>query len=279
MALKVTVSAGVGFCAGVQAAVNKARESARKYGRVAMLGDIVHNEKVVCELSAIGVHVISNLDEVDQAMPLLFRSHGTPLNVWEEARQRGLTIIDATCPLVRQIHTEAKMLADEGRQLIIIGDKNHEEVEGIASQVNGAIVVSGPGDAQQLPILKKIGVVAQSTQLIENVTAVIAILSAKTEDLRFINTICRPTRQRQEQIRELARNNDVMIVVGSRKSANTKRLVQIAEVLNKNTYLVDSASEIQSVWFEGKTTVGVSAGASTPIEVVEAVVKKIGNIA
>lgn len=155
MALKVTVSAGVGFCAGVQAAVNKARESARKYGRVAMLGDIVHNEKVVCELSAIGVHVISNLDEVDQAMPLLFRSHGTPLNVWEEARQRGLTIIDATCPLVRQIHTEAKMLADEGRQLIIIGDKNHEEVEGIASQVNGAIVVSGPGDAQQLPILKK----------------------------------------------------------------------------------------------------------------------------
>lgn len=115
--------------------------------------------------------------------------------------------------------------------------------------------------------------------MIENVTAVIAILSAKTEDLRFINTICRPTRQRQEQIRELARNNDVMIVVGSRKSANTKRLVQIAEVLNKNTYLVDSASEIQSVWFEGKTTVGVSAGASTPIEVVEAVVKKIGNIA
>jgi len=279
MALKVTVSAAVGFCAGVQAAVKKAQEAAHQYGRVLMLGDIVHNEQVVSELSEMGVKVVENLDQIDNKTPVLFRSHGTPPSVWEAAREKGLSIIDATCPLVRQIHTEVKMLAAEGRRIIIIGDPNHDEVDGIASQVTDPVIVSDPESAEQLPLMKKIGVVAQSTQTMENVAAVVAVLSSKCHDLRFINTICKPTRQRQEQIRELARNNDVMLVVGSRKSANTRRLYEIAARLNSATYLIENAGNILPEWFAGKTSVGIATGASTPPAVVDAVVKKVSKIA
>jgi 4-hydroxy-3-methylbut-2-enyl diphosphate reductase len=125
--------------------------------------------------------------------------------------------------------------------------------------------------------MKKIGVVAQSTQMIENVSAIVAILAAKTDDLRFMNTICRPTRQRQEQIRELALTNDVMLVVGSKNSANTRRLAEIAKKLNTNTYHIENAEQINPDWFINKTSVGVATGASTPVEVVEEVVKKITN--
>jgi 4-hydroxy-3-methylbut-2-enyl diphosphate reductase len=277
MALKVTVSAAAGFCAGVQAAVKKAQEAAHQYGRVLMLGDIVHNEQVVSELSEMGVKVVENLDQIDQSTPVLFRSHGTPPAVWEAAQARGLIIIDATCPLVRQIHAEVRMLAAEGRRIIIIGDQNHEEVEGIASQVADPLIVSDPEAARQLPLMKKIGIVAQSTQTMENVAAIVAVLSTKGSDLRFINTICKPTRMRQEQIRDLARNNDVMLVVGSRKSANTRRLHEIAKRLNATTYLIEKAGDVQPEWFIGKTSVGVATGASTPLELVDAVVKKVGE--
>lgn len=279
MALKVTVAAAVGFCAGVQAAVKKARESARKYGRVAMLGDIVHNEKVVHELTESGIEVVQGLDQIAQSTPVLFRSHGTPQSIWDAAKEKGLTIIDATCPLVRQIHTEARTLAEEGRQVIIIGDQNHEEVEGIASQVKAPIIISNPESAEKLPLMKKIGIVSQSTQTMENVAAIVAVLSTKCSDLRFINTICTPTRQRQEQIRELALKNDVMLVVGSNNSANTRRLVEIAKKLNAETYHIEDADQINPIWFISKVSVGIAAGASTPAEVVEAVVKKISEFA
>jgi 4-hydroxy-3-methylbut-2-enyl diphosphate reductase len=244
-----------------------------------MLGDIVHNEKVVSELSQLGVEVVKNLDQIDPSVPILFRSHGTPANIWTDARHRGLTIIDATCPLVRQIHNEAQMLAAEGRQLIIIGDKNHEEVEGIASQVDNPIIVSTPQEAEDLPLLKKVGVVAQSTQMMENVSAIVSVLATKVADLRFINTICRPTRQRQQQIRELALNNDVMLVVGSKNSANTRRLAEIARKLNAETHHIEDAGQVDSTWFKDKISVGIAAGASTPVEVVEEVVKKITKFA
>jgi 4-hydroxy-3-methylbut-2-enyl diphosphate reductase len=277
MALKITVSKTVGFCAGVQTAVKKAKESARIYGHVAMLGDIVHNEKVVDELNKLGVEVVKNIDQIDISTPVLFRSHGTPAQIWQAAQAKGLTIIDATCPLVREIHQEARMLAAEGRRVIIIGDRQHDEVEGIASQVEDPIIVANQEEAERLSPIKKVGVVVQSTQNSENVAAIVAILSAKVEDLHFVNTICRPTRQRQEQIRELARQNDVILVVGSKNSANTRRLFEIAKKLNKATYLVADTGDIQKRWFAGKKTVGVATGASTPEQTMTAVVKKISQ--
>jgi 4-hydroxy-3-methylbut-2-enyl diphosphate reductase len=243
-----------------------------------MLGDIVHNEKVVDELNKLGVEVVKNIDQIDISTPVLFRSHGTPAQIWQAAQAKGLTIIDATCPLVREIHQEARMLAAEGRRVIIIGDRQHDEVEGIASQVEDPIIVANQEEAERLSPIKKVGVVVQSTQNSENVAAIVAILSAKVEDLHFVNTICRPTRQRQEQIRELARQNDVILVVGSKNSANTRRLFEIAKKLNKATYLVADTGDIRNDGLRAKKTVGVATGASTRNKPLTAVVKKIQPI-
>ena len=278
MIRKITIAKDVGFCSGVKGAIQKAKEAASRYNKVVMLGDIVHNERVVKELEKSGAVVIDNIDKIDKSTPILFRSHGTKVEIWEKARQKGLTIIDATCPLVLEIHKSAIMMEKEGRKVIIIGDHGHDEVEAIASQVKEPIVISNPREAKELKKIKKAGAVIQSTQLIDDVSEIISILSYKIEDLRFINTICSPTRKRQEQVKELARTHDVMIIVGSFTSANTKRLTQISKRINIHTYQIQGVEGLDSKWFNTVSSVGISAGASTPEFIVKEVAKKIATI-
>ena len=278
MALKINISSEVGFCSGVKSALKKAADATARYQSVAMLGDIVHNEIVIQDLAQKGVSVIDALDKVAKKTPILFRSHGTPIAVWEKARELGLTIIDATCPLVREIHRIVKELDREGRQVIILGDKSHEEVEAIASQVKNAVVISSVAEVCNTSFAKKVGIVVQSTLNLETATAIVAEILERSEDLRFVNTICRPTRKRQKQIRELAAANDVMIIVGSRSSANTNRLTQIARAINPRTHLVSDESELHNEWFQNVGSVGVASGASTPQTVVQKVVEKLSAI-
>ena len=275
--MKVTLARGSGFCFGVRDAVKMAHESAGEFGNVFMLGDIVHNEHVVNQLDDAGVLVVNNLDKVEGA-PVLFRAHGTATDVWNNAKERGLNIIDATCPLVTQIHEEAKQLSEEGRQVFIIGDHGHDEVVGIASQVEGATVLSSPEEAEALRKMKKIGVVSQSTQTIENVQEILNVLVTKATDIRFINTICFPTTRNQDAIKELARINDVMIIIGSFTSANTKRLTSISMKINENTYQVQTADDLENEWFSEIDTVGVSAGASTPDILIQKVITRLNGI-
>lgn len=275
---KITVADTVGFCSGVQRALKIARKAAAQYKKVAVLGAIVHNEVVVKELAEQGVEVFSDLAAVPDDLPIIFRSHGTPIQVWAEAQKRGLHIIDATCPLVKKIHKEVQKLAAEGRQIVIIGDHNHEEVEAIASQVGQPLIVADTQEAENLSFFPAVGVVIQSTQDLANVQAIVAVLLTKTDDLHLINTICKPTRERQEQIRRLASENDVVIVIGSKRSANTKRLTMLAKEINPRTYQVASEDELQTVWFDQVRTVAVASGASTPSEMVAAIVKKISEI-
>jgi 4-hydroxy-3-methylbut-2-enyl diphosphate reductase len=275
--LTITVARNAGFCFGVKRAIDLAREAVAEHHKVAMLGDIVHNESVVADLEKAGVIVFSDIDQVPSGMPVLFRSHGTPLPIWQKAAEKGLVIIDATCPLVKEIHKASKMLAEDNRKIIIIGDKGHEEVEGIASQTHDPIILSNAADALQLRALKRAGIVIQSTQFMDNVNEIVNILVTKVQDLRIINTICQPTRNRQKQLKELAVQNDVMIIVGSFTSANTKRLTSIAKQINPRSYQVQGPEDVDLGWFKAATTVGVSAGASTPAETVVAVVKKINQ--
>ncbi|MCH8927477.1 MAG: 4-hydroxy-3-methylbut-2-enyl diphosphate reductase [Candidatus Marinimicrobia bacterium] len=275
--MKVTLARGSGFCFGVRDAVQMAHESAADFGKVYMLGDIVHNEHVVNHLDESGVVVVDKLTDVKNA-PVLFRAHGTSTEVWDKAKKMDLNIIDATCPLVTQIHEEVKELEKEGRQIFIIGDHGHDEVIGISSQVENATILSKPEEAESLRKMKKIGVVSQSTQTIENVQEIINILITKATDFRFINTICFPTTRNQEAIKELAAQNDIMIIIGSYTSANTKRLTSISKKINSDTYQVQTADEMLSEWFEGKDTVGVSAGASTPDQLIQKVISKLNEI-
>ena len=276
--MKIFLAKDAGYCFGVRDAVNLAYESAEKYGDVYMLGDIVHNENVIKDLNQAGAKVVSSLDEVPDGKPILFRAHGTPIETWSDADKKNMNIVDATCPLVKEIHEEVVKFAKEGRKIIIIGDHGHDEVVGISSQVDNTIIVSNTDEAMKLRKMKRVGVVTQSTQTIENVQAIINILMTKVFDLRFVNTICFPTKRNQSQIKELSRECDVMIVIGSFTSANSKRLTLLAQEINKKTFQITCADEIKPKWFDGANSVGLSAGASTPDSIINEVLKRLKSI-
>ena len=276
--MKILLAKDAGYCFGVRDAVNMAYDTANEYDEVYMLGDIVHNETVVRDLAKAGTKVVTSLNNVPKDKPVLFRAHGTDPKVWNDAKEKNLNIIDATCPLVIEIHEEIKKLEAEGRKTIIIGDHGHDEVVAIAAQVSDPIIISNQGEARTLRKMKKAGVVSQSTQMIKNVQEIINILMEKVFDLRFINTICFPTRRNHEQIKELATMCDMMIVIGSFTSANSKRLTQLALERNSRSYQVTSVNDLDQSWFKDSDVVGISAGASTPDKNIKEIVEKIKNI-
>ena len=273
--MKVFVAKDTGYCFGVRDAVNLAYDTAKEYGSVYMLGDIVHNEKVVENLSQAGVKVVNDINKIPKEKSVLLRAHGTKKNIWDNAKKKGLNIIDATCPLVHEIHKEVKKLSNEGRQIIVIGDYGHDEVVAIADQAINTIIISNTKEAEKLKKFKRAGVVSQSTQTIENVQKIISILMKKIFDLHFVNTICYPTTRNQEQIKELAGKYDIMIIIGSFTSANSKRLTMLSKEINDKTYQVTEGKDVNKIWFKDCETVGISAGASTPDYLIEEVRKKI----
>tara|TARA_B100000945_G_scaffold317893_1_gene321582 strand:+ start:2670 stop:3533 length:864 start_codon:yes stop_codon:yes gene_type:complete len=273
--MKIYLAKDAGYCFGVRDAVNLANDNLETDGEIYMLGTIVHNERVVKNLSEKGAKVVNSIDDVPEDKTLLFRAHGTVPELWEKASDKKIKLVDGTCPLVTEIHHEIKLLEKEGRKTIIIGDHGHDEVVAIAGQVTNPIVLSNIDEAKKLRKMKKAGVVTQSTQMIENVQEIINVLMQKVFDLRFINTICFPTRRNHEQIKELSINCDVMIVIGSFTSANSKRLTQLALERNKRSYQVTGAKDLEISWFNKCDTVGISAGASTPDETIHEVVEKI----
>ena len=262
--MKITIAKDAGYCFGVRDAVNLAYDTANEHGEVYMLGDIVHNENVINDLDKAGAKVVQDIDDVPIDKPLLLRAHGSKRDVWKSAKEKGMKLVDATCPLVHEIHREVKKLSEEGRQIFVIGDHGHDEVIAIADQVPNSIVLANLNEAKALKKFKKAGVVSQSTQTIENVQEIINTLMEKVFDLHFVNTICYPTKRNQEQIKELARESDIMIIIGSFTSANSKRLTSLSKTLNKNTYQVTISKDIDPKWFDNCKSVGISAGASTP---------------
>ena len=276
--MKITVAKDAGYCFGVRDAVNLAYDASDSYGEVYMLGDIVHNENVVKDLENAGAKVVDTLDDVPADKPVLLRAHGTINETLNEAKKKNLNIIDATCPLVHEIHREVKMLEDEGRKIVIIGDHGHDEVNAIADQVSNPSIVASKEEALKIKRTRKIGVVCQSTQMIENVQEIINTLMTRIVDIRFINTICYPTKRNHDQIKELAKSSDLMIIIGSFTSANSKRLTELAKQRNEKTYQVTCAEDLEKKWFDGIESVGISAGASTPDYLIDGVKNKINDI-
>lgn len=276
--MKILVAKDAGYCFGVRDAVNLAKKSGQDYEAVYMLGDIVHNERVVSDLERSGSVVVNSVDDIPEDKPVLFRAHGTDPKIWKDAQKKKLNIIDATCPLVTEIHEEIKILESENRKTIIVGDHGHDEVMGIAAQVKNPIIISNVDEARTLRKMKRAGVVSQSTQMIENVQEIINVLMEKVYDLRFVNTICFPTRRNHEQIKELANICDLMIIIGSFTSANSKRLTQLSLERNKNSFQVMTEDDIERGWFNNIESVGISAGASTPDNIINNVINKVKSI-
>jgi len=278
--VKINVAKSAGFCFGVRRALKIALEVADSKACVYMLGDIVHNEDVVRDIEKSGIKKIKTLHKTKSKI-LLIRAHGTSKDILNKAKKLGYKIIDATCPMVKEIHKIVKKQEEKGYKIIIIGDKNHDEVKGIAGQLKGeALVIDNVRKipASKFKKIKKAAVIVQSTQNIENVTKIVNKLNPLINELKFFNTICSPTSIKQKEARTLASKNDIMIIIGSKASANTKRLYEISKSINKKTYWLNSKRDIKPEWFRNVKSVGITAGASTPDSTTTEVVENIRNI-
>lgn len=275
--MKIVVAKSAGFCFGVKRAIDIALENAKAAGSVYMLGDIVHNENVVKNIERAGIKKTRKLNN-PRIASLLIRAHGSSKKILERADKLGLKIIDATCPMVKEIHKIAIDMDKKGYKIIVIGDYKHDEVQGIVGQIkHKAMVLQAISDIKKkVPKrMSKSAVVVQSTQNLEKVLKMQELLKERIDDLQFFNTICSPTRLKQAEIKTLPEENDCIIVIGSKTSANTKRLYQIAKSINKNSYWVNSADELKKRWFEGIRSAGITAGASTPDETIAAIKERV----
>lgn len=275
--VKINLAESAGFCFGVKRAINIAREAVRRYPRIEMLGDIVHNEAVASDIKKAGIKKVNRLKKSKDKV-FLAPAHGTPLKIFKKAKSLGYTIIDATCPKVCQIHKIAGTMEKEARKIIIIGDKNHAEVKGIVGHLKTKPLIIEKEKDIKTQRIKKAAAVVQSTQNAEIVNKIFAGLRRHIKDLKLFNTICATTRQKQNDIRTLPLKNDVMIIIGSKTSANTKRLYEISKALNKKSYWVQSCVDLKNKWFKNAENVGITAGASTPDYTTRQVINRIKQL-
>ena len=269
--MRITIAKNAGFCFGVKRAIDIALESAKQEKPVYMLGDIVHNENVVKTIEDAGIKKTKTIPKENKSN-LLIRAHGSAQKTLDTARKSRLNVIDATCPMVKEIHKIVIDMDKKGYKILVIGDHKHDEVQGIIGQIpRKAIVLENAEDikAKITRKLPKAAVVVQSTQNLEKALKMQNILKDRVEDLKFFNTICAPTRMKQEEIKSLAQENDRVIVIGSKTSANTKRLYEIAKSINPRSYWVNSTADIQSEWLRKAKSIGITAGASTPDKTIE----------
>jgi 4-hydroxy-3-methylbut-2-enyl diphosphate reductase len=195
---------------------------------------------------------------------LFVRAHGLPTSVYERAKEKNLTVIDATCPMVTKIHVQAERLRNDGYKIVVVGDANHPEVKGTLSHVPGAFCIETVEDVAKLPRYSKVGVVVQSTWSGPGFTDIVKALSAKYHEVRAVNTICTDTTNRQAEAAELARDVEVMVVVGGKTSANTKHLAELSAMNGARAYHIEGPDELDASWFDGVSVAGLMSGASTP---------------
>ncbi len=262
--MQVRVARHAGVCYGVERALELATEAATSGRVVRTLGPLIHNPQAVSALKERGVEVAACLDEADDGT-LIIRSHGVDPAIIDEARDKGLDVVDATCPFVSKAHDAARTLDAEGYTVVIVGEADHPEVEGICAHAGGhAIIVQEPTELPERWRRRKVGIVVQTTQSLSRLEAVVAAILPRVAELRVFNTICSATTQRQVSAEELAAEVDVMVVVGGHNSGNTTRLAEICSEVNPRTHHVETAEELDPGRFEGAVLVGVTAGASTP---------------
>ncbi len=280
IAVKINLAKSAGFCFGVKRAIELALKAAASGKNIRMLGDIVHNEDVTCELEKAGIKKIKNLPP-GKNKTLIIRAHGAPREIYRQAGKKGYKIIDATCPMVQEIHNIARKMEKDGCKLIIIGDKEHDEVAGIKGNIKKtAIVVE---ELKKIPLakirrIKKACILAQSTQDTEKVLKIAEVLKKNIKQAFFFNTVCQPTRKKQREIKTMPLKNDLMIIIGSRTSANTRRLYEISKSLNKRSYWIQSAKDIRKAWLKKARRIGVTAGASTPESTTSAVIRRLQKL-
>ncbi|MCI8328331.1 MAG: 4-hydroxy-3-methylbut-2-enyl diphosphate reductase, partial [Oscillibacter sp.] len=273
--MRVILAESAGFCYGVRRAVELARETAEKSGGCWMLGDLIHNSHVIDELKHLGVQRVKSIDALQPGDTVLIRSHGESKQILERLQAMGICCVDATCPNVRRIQTLAAQAEAEGRTPVIIGDAAHPEVAGIASWCRHPLVFSGPEaveawlnsgpEARETPLT----VMAQTTCIRELFETSWKIVKKECTNAKKFDTICTATHKRQSEAAILAAKVDVMVVVGDRKSANTKHLTEICKESCRRAVQIENADELSPDFFSGCSVAGLTAGASTPAGIIK----------
>ena len=280
--MEVVRARAMGFCFGVQRAMAALEKEARAHKEpVYLLGKLVHNRQAVERLETMGARVVSSLDDVPAGGRVVISTHGMGPEVRAQAEARGLRVIDATCPFVGRIHRVVAQMARDGFTIFVFGDSGHKEVKGILAWAGG-VATPVQSAAEVVTSARKIALVSQTTKNIDAyrrlVQEVVGQYLGKISELRVADTICDATEQRQAAAVDLARQVDVMLVVGGADSANTKRLGELCEAAGTTTHVIEEASQVDPAWLAGKSRVGVTAGASTPDWVVDEVVRRLQGL-
>jgi|WetSurMetagenome_2_1015567.scaffolds.fasta_scaffold30372_2 small subunit ribosomal protein S1 len=277
---EIVTSPHMGYCFGVMRAMRLIEQGLESFGgAIYTLGDVIHNPLEVERLRTRGVRPVDSLDEVPEGGTLVLRAHGVRPGLIDEARRRGIRILDATCPFVQLSQRHAKRFAEESIPVIIIGDREHPEVQGLAGHAGeGAIVVKDAGEARRIAPLERAGAVIQTTFSRREAEEIIAALRERVRDLRVRDTICQATEARRDAMLALAREVDCLLVVGGRNSSNTLRLYRRCLDSGVPAHLVESADDIEPAWFSEVRRIGLTTGTSTPAWIIEAVLARLDGI-
>jgi len=269
-----------GFCFGVRRALQLANEATEKHPEVACLGPLIHNRQVVEDLEERGMRVVESIEEVRRKSAALIRAHGAGPAVYQAAREREIDLIDATCPFVRRVQQAAARFAEDDYQVLVLGEREHPEAQAIVAHAGGrATIVEDAGELERIEVTDRVAVVCQTTQRIDKLQELVDALLPRIAELRVANTICDATSKRQKASLSIARQADLMIVIGGYHSANTNRLAQICRATGTRTEHIETADELRGEWLEGAETVGITAGASTPPDAIDAVRRRLLELA
>lgn len=280
--MEIVLARDMGFCWGVRRAIDIMEKAAAEKGEIASLGPIVHNPQVVRDLEGKGVRITSEPPD-GAAGPVAITAHGVGPQMLEEARARSSEVVDTTCPIVTRSQRWAKKMAAAGFTVVVFGDPKHREVKGVLAWAGSNALALGDGDGIPDDLPTRLAVISQTTQSPERFALFVSELMQKRvgeiSELRVINTLCDATSSQQAAARELAQEVDLILVVGGRSSANTRHLLEVCREEGTPAYQIESAEELRAEWLQGCQRVGVTAGASTPESAVEAVVRRVQEIA
>ena len=281
--LKIILAQPRGFCAGVERAIEIVERALKIYGPpVYVRHEIVHNKRVVNNLSSKGAVFVKELDQIPEGAVTVFSAHGVSQKVEDTASTRNLPVLDATCPLVAKVHKEGQRYSKDGFEVILIGHEGHPEVEGTMGRISGPVyLVSNTDDVKKLKVQNpdKLSYVSQTTLSVDDTRDVINALQERFPNIigPDVKDICYATQNRQSAVRDLVKNVDLVLVVGARNSSNSNRLKDIGSESGVNTYLIETADDMSMEWFENVKSVGITSGASTPDELVKEVIDQIST--
>ncbi len=274
--MEVKIAKNSGLCYGVKRALQIAKKTRQlKSGKVYTLGDLIHNPQVISDLRKRGILPINNPDEIKEGT-LIIRSHGASPETYALLKQKNIEIVDATCPIVKNIQKLVSKLAKKEDEIIIVGNRKHPETIGLKGHSLGkGIIIENETEASKLPKKEKRAVLSQSTQDFNTFKEVAGRLMQSSEELNIHNTICKSTQVRQDATLKLASQVDVLFIIGGKNSSNTNKLYQISKTSQKNTYFIENSNQIDPKMIKGADKIGLSGGASTPPEVIQDVASKI----